>query len=120
MLHENEHENEHEPTTTLLLFVLAGSDIVGLSEVVTYYYVHAHRVPPLLRGLMEKCDGTCYDAVSCTDKQRRRLDVMFDMLEDAIDAGHAVKQAGSPRTVIPHAFHPVGRVVTVMMRTCET
>jgi hypothetical protein len=99
------------PTTTLIVFILAGSNIVDVSEVVSYFYVDESRAPLMLRKLIEKCDGTCYD--KCRDKQRQRLDAMFEYLGDGETHGYVVHEDGVTRTSIPVGFGHVDKVVTV-------
>ena len=97
--------------TTLMLFILVGENIIGLSECVTYYYFDDARMSHVCMLLLDKCDGTCYD--QCTDKQRRRLDVLFEIIETGLDEGWAVKQSDVVKTIVPEGFGTIRRIVTV-------
>jgi hypothetical protein len=90
-------------TTTVLIFALVGSDnVTGVEECVTYHYFDDAASPDFFKQLLRKCDGRCYDA--CTDKQRRRLDALFDMVEEGRDAGWAAVQGGQRTTTWPEGF----------------
>lgn len=97
--------------STALLYILIGGNIIGLSECLTYYYFDNARTPDVFLKLADKCDGTCYD--QCTEKQRQRLDALFEMIEDGMEQGWAMRQRDQPRTVIPSGFAPVTRILTV-------
>jgi hypothetical protein len=99
--------------TTVMIFALVASEnVTGIDECLTFYYFDDSRSSHYFKRLLEKCDGLCYD--DCTPKQRQRLDVLFEMVEDGRDAGWAVIQSGRRTTTRPDGFSSItNKIVTI-------
>ena len=87
-------------STTLMIFAfVASSNVTGVDECMSFYYFDDQRTPELVHRLLDKCNGLCYD--ECTDKQRRRLDALFEWVETGRDDGWVVIQSGTRTTQFP-------------------
>ena len=109
--------SDEEPrTATLVIRAFVGDAGNDPAEYLQFYYVDnaraASETDGLLPTLLRKVDGLCLDA--CTRKEAKRIDLLFEWLEEARSEGWAEHQSGRARTEVPAGYGGgVTRVIVV-------